>query len=364
VIPTAAKKSFKGDFMKELLALICDCLERDRPVALASIIAHQGSAPRGVDSKLVADKNGLLAGTIGGGLLENQALEACRASLGDGKATIFDFALTGEFAAKTNMICGGRLRVLIEPLFPSKEQLQFFLAVRDALSDGEVLLITDITVEAHPRRAARIGNAYIGEPPPNDIVPHLLDAVSPAQGLTIQSHENRSYVIETCQPSLRMIIAGGGHVSRPTAQLASLVGFEVDVLDDRPEFSLPERFPWAAHVSMIPDYLDCFANCAPTPRTYIIIVTRGHLHDAAVLSQALTTKAGYIGMIGSKRKRAEVYAALRTQGVSEEALARVHCPIGLAIGAKTPEEIAVSIVAECIAHHSGPSSVKKASLPN
>jgi xanthine dehydrogenase accessory factor len=336
--------------VKELLTLLCDCLEQGRPAALASVIAHQGSTPRGAGSRLIADANGLVAGTIGGGLAEGQTLKACRAALRDGKARILNFALTGELAAKNDMICGGSLRVLIEPLLSSAEYLPFFRAVRDTLSNDGAVLITDITDTSRPLRTARIGNAHIGASLPEELLDQLLAAVLPKQKAGIHTFEGRNYFIEHCLPPLRMIIAGGGHVSRPTAQTAALAGFEVTVLDDRAEFSQPERFPWAAHVATVPDYLNCFAGFTPNPRTYIVIVTRGHLHDSAVLSQALATEAGYIGMIGSTRKRTELYAALRAQGVSEEALARVHCPIGLAIGAETPEEIAVSIVAECIAH--------------
>jgi len=384
--------------MKELLTLLCDRLEKGRPTALASVLVHQGSTPRGAGSRLLADKDGLVAGTVGGGLLEGQTLEACRAALREGKAGLLDFTLSGEFFVKGDMICGGSLRVLIEPLLP--EQLPFFAAVRDALREDGAVLITDITdvprpeavdkggpsagspprgagatrsrrkapeqallyetpkTEAshqsadasRPLRAARIGGSCIGAPLPEESLDALLTAVSPARETAVLTHANRSYYVERCLPPPRMIIAGGGHVSRPTAQVAALAGFEVTVLDDRPEFSQPERFPWAARVAVVPDYHNCFADCAPNLRTYIVIVTRGHLYDAAVLSQALATQAGYIGMIGSARKRGEVYAALRAQGISEDALTRVHCPVGLGIEAETPEEIAVSIVAECIAH--------------
>ena len=336
--------------MKELLTLLCERLERDRPVALATVIAHQGSTPRGAGSRLLADQGGLVTGTVGGGVSEGQTLEACCAALQDGKARILDFTLTGELAAQSDMICGGRLRVLVEPLFPSGEHLRLFQAVLDAVCRDGAVLITDITDLSRLLRTAWIDNACIGAPLSEAILAKLSSAPLSAREASIVLHENRSYLIEPCLPPLRMIIAGGGHVARPTAQVAALAGFEVTVLDDRPEYAHPERFPWAAHTATVPGYLNCFAGCSPNSRTYIVIVTRGHLHDATVLSQALATQAGYIGMIGSKRKRAELYAALRVQGVSEEALVGVHCPIGLAIGAETPEEIAVSIVAECIAH--------------
>jgi xanthine dehydrogenase accessory factor len=289
-----------------------------------------------------------VAGTVGGGLLEGQTLEACRAALQDGKASILDFMLGGEFFVQGDMICGGRLRVLIEPLLP--RHLPFFLAVRDALNAEGAVLITDITDPSRPLRTARIGGERLGAPLPEETLDTLLAAVSPTQETHVLTHADRSYFLERCLPPPRMIIAGGGHVSLSTAQVAALAGFAVTVLDDRPEFSQPERFPWAAHVATVPDYQNCFADCASDPRAYIVIVTRGHMYDTAVLSQALATQAGYIGMIGSARKRDEVYAVLRAQGAGEEALAKVHCPIGLTSGAETPEEIAISIVAECIAH--------------
>jgi xanthine dehydrogenase accessory factor len=332
--------------LNELLQLLCDCLEKDRPIALASIIDSQGSTPRGAGARLIADKDGLVAGTVGGGLLEGRTLEACRACLLEDTARILDFTLTGDLAAESDMICGGRLRVLIEPLLPPAEHRRFFQAVREAwIKDGAVL-ITDFTEAARPRRTAIIGPRHLGEPLPESM--ELLAAWPPNQETATISRGRRSYFLERFLAPRRLIIAGGGHVSRATAQAAALAGFEVSVLDDRPEFSQPERFPWAARVATIADYRDCFAEGAPEARTSIVIATRGHLYDAAVLSQAVATKAGYIGLIGSRRKREQIYAALRAQGVGEEALARVHCPIGLDIGAVTPEEIAVSIVAECI----------------
>lgn len=336
--------------MKELLTRLCDCLEKGKPVALASVIAQQGSTPRGTGSRLLADADGLTAGTIGGGLSEARTLEACRAALHDGQTRILDFMLDGELAAKSDMICGGRLRVLIEPLFSAQEHLPFFQAVREALHRDGVTLITDVTEASRPRRMACIGDARIGAPLPEEVIAGVRASDVSMPDEFLHARDGREYFIERCLPPVRMIIAGGGHVSRPTAQIAALAGFEVTVLDDRPEFSQAERFPWATRVATVPDFAECFADHAPNFRTYVVIVTRGHVHDATVLAQALATGAGYIGMIGSKRKRAEVYTSLRKEGASEEGLARVHCPIGLAIGAETPEEIAVSIVAECVAH--------------
>ena len=135
----------------------------------------------------------------------------------------------------------------------------------------------------------------------------------------------------------------------PTALMAAMVDFRVIVLDDRPDFANAERFP-GVETRVLESFARCFAGIPSGPETFVVIVTRGHAHDADVLAQALRTQAGYIGMIGSRRKRDAVYERLRGQGFSETDLARVHCPIGLEIGAETPEEIAVSINAELVAH--------------
>ena len=131
-----------------------------------------------------------------------------------------------------------------------------------------------------------------------------------------------------------------------------MVGFRVWVLDDREAFANPERFPDAHRLSVLDGFERAFEDLEVTADSYVIIFTRGHLHDKTVLARALATDAGYIGMIGSRHKRNAIYDALREDGIAQTQIERAHCPIGLAIGAETPEEIAVSIVAEMISHRS------------
>jgi xanthine dehydrogenase accessory factor len=157
------------------------------------------------------------------------------------------------------------------------------------------------------------------------------------------------------EPSARVSTAylfGAGHVAQPTAHLAAMVGFQVWVLDDRKDYAHPERFPEAQRVKVLDSFERAFTDLAVTSDSYVIIFTHGHLHDKIVLAQALTTDAGYIGMIASRRKRNTIYDALRAEGVPQSQIDRVHSPIGIAIGAETPEEIAVSIVAEMILQRS------------
>jgi xanthine dehydrogenase accessory factor len=155
-------------------------------------------------------------------------------------------------------------------------------------------------------------------------------------------------LIQPVGPSETVFIFGAGHVAKPTAGLAKLVGFRVWVVDDRPEFANADRFPEADDLRVVRRFEAALDRLPIDPRAYLVIVTRGHLHDLTVLRQALRTPAGYIGMIGSQHKRKQVFDALSREGFSERDLNRVHCPIGIDIGAESCEEITVSIVAELV----------------
>ena len=150
-----------------------------------------------------------------------------------------------------------------------------------------------------------------------------------------------------------LLLCGGGHVSLEVARLAHSCGFVVDVVDDREEFSNAGRFPMARHCRVLPGYENLVQTCDIGRRHFVAIITRGHSFDREALAQALTSHAQYVGMIGSRTKREQVYAALRKQGVPDAELAAVCCPIGLSIEAETPQQIAVAIVAELLAARAG-----------
>jgi xanthine dehydrogenase accessory factor len=153
--------------------------------------------------------------------------------------------------------------------------------------------------------------------------------------------------VEPILPQPRLFIFGGGHISTAVAKVASLAGFWIGIVDDRESFANAERFPMAGEIHT--SFEDAFAKIQPNPSTYLVIVTRGHKDDMRVLEWAVQTSARYIGMIGSKRKVISVYKALEKTGIAAEKLEGVFAPVGLEIGALTPEEIAVSITAELIA---------------
>jgi xanthine dehydrogenase accessory factor len=167
--------------------------------------------------------------------------------------------------------------------------------------------------------------------------------------------------VEPILPSPTLYIFGGGHISLAVARVANAAGFAIGVIDDREAFANRERFPMAGEVYT--SFSEAFERLQPNGSIYLLIVTRGHKDDMRVLAWAVRTQARYIGMIGSKRKVLSVYKALESEGYSLGEFERVRAPVGLDIGALTPEEISISIAAELIAarrnvHHLPHKSIK------
>ena len=161
--------------------------------------------------------------------------------------------------------------------------------------------------------------------------------------------------IEPIVPTPKVFIFGGGHVSLFVSKMSHMIGFQVAVIDDRPHFANKERFPEADEV-IAEEFPFALPKLLVNPSAYLVIVTRGHAYDQEVLEWALSKEVKYVGMIGSRKKIQAVFQNLKEKGFNPEQLQRVHAPIGLNIGALTPEEIAVSIVAEMIQVHRGKTS--------
>ncbi|MDQ7830470.1 MAG: XdhC family protein [Desulfovibrionaceae bacterium] len=340
--------------MNDIVETLLARLEAGESVVRAAIVAQEGSAPRGAGALMLVFADKTIAGTVGGGLVEARVMDAAAVVLAEGQARVMDFNLTGEMAAGADMICGGRLRIFLERLDP--DQAGLFSTLRDSLETGErCLLATPLDAPADGGGKILLAGddrAVSPDKTPPDDQAALRRAGENLLAPACVVAGGRRYFLEPCQGRPRLFLMGAGHVSRATAAIAGLAGFSVTVLDDRPQFASRERFPTAFEVA-VADMEDCFAGRIITPRDLVVIVTRGHLHDATVLAQTLGTEARYVGMIGSRRKRDAIYDRLRTQGATDADLARVHCPVGLPIGAETPEEIAVSIVAELIAVRAG-----------
>lgn len=322
-------------------------LQEDRSVALVTIIAKNGSAPRLPGSKMIVERDGSSHGTIGGGRMEHAAIAAA-VQVAAGAAPVlseFDMHGTGS-KGDTDMICGGVQLVLIEQLTPDMAPL-FEQALDCFVGGAKGVWMIDISDPEVPLRSFL--DMRISPLPLNiDFKTIMRRRITQL----IQMGE-QSLVIDPLPQCGTVVLIGGGHVSKEVAQLASYVDFEVVVCDDRQAFSNGERFPMARATHVLEGYRNLFQTIGQGEEYYLLIITRGHDSDQEVLAQALRTPARYIGMIGSRRKREICYGNLRDQGFGDADFARVHCPIGLSIGSESPKEIAVSIVAELIAARSG-----------
>ena len=331
--------------MIKLLKTLNLWLAAGNPVASATIVTHEGSTPRSAGSKMLLLPDKTMYGTVGGGLVEAQVLAAAARVLADGEPRLLDFDLTGELAAGADMVCGGKLRVFLERIVPGPEAA-LFAELEARLVRGERCLLAT-PMQGGGRALVPARGPALGAELPEPMLQSLRAAGADILAPVLFEALNSSWFLEPWNGPSPLYIAGAGHVSRPTAQIAAMTGFRVVVMDDRPEFANADRFPFAHEISVCA-LETCLEGVDLGSGASVVIVTRGHVHDAVVLAQALRTPAGYIGMIGSRRKRDSVYQRLRGQGFTDSDLARVHCPIGLDIGAETPEEIAVSIVAELI----------------
>lgn len=330
---------------------ICVALREDGHAWLATIIATSGSTPAPAESRLLVRVKGGIRGigTIGGGCLDASILYLAESEAASGSARTVDFELNDD-EGDTGLMCGGTVTVLWEHLTESMLSIyERLVAAQDTAED--CFMITSLR-EGKTVQKTLMGMETAGDA---DESPEMTTAIEHAAGSGEKKksavrieHGEDEYVIEYVQAAPDVIIFGGGHVGRAVSQSAALAGFRVTVVDDRPEFVLKEQFPEVERV-LCADAETAFERLSMTPRSYVVIVTRGHKHDEQVLEHALRRELQYIGMIGSRRKVKVMMDNLTARGFAPEVLAKVHAPIGLDIGAQTPGEIGISIVAELIA---------------
>jgi xanthine dehydrogenase accessory factor len=340
--------------MKELMRDVCSLLRQGEDLVLATILSQEGSTPRKT-AKMAIRRDGKIRGTIGGGQLEARVIAAAPAAFLSRQSQILSFDLSGQDDYSKDMICGGRLEVLLEPIAADPDTLRLFKTFEQALETGErCLLISPLDSEGRAwlgseRNLIRDdGTVFQASSAPRDVLNLIREEAKGARYSLLVSAEGHQFLVEPSLPPGTVYVLGAGHVGQQTAFLASLVGFRTVIMDDREEYANRQRFPRADEIRVLPSFEGCFSGLEINGDSYVVIVTWGHLHDRLVLAEVLKLKAGYIGMIGSKKKRDAIYEALVAEGFRREDMEKVHSPIGLAIGAETPEEIGVSIVSELI----------------
>ncbi len=351
--------------MREILTELLTALDAGQSCVLCSLVETRGSTPQKAGASMLVFPDGSQRGTLGGGCVEAEVKQRALRGADPGRPEVLTFHLDDNYGWDDGLICGGRMSILAQPLGPGAarggspdgDPHHYFRTFQSLVEGGSgcteaVALASGSGVVAGARFLfdgdGRLAAALHAASVPDELLTHLV----PVQQRPRPSHQ-RGFAYLPVLPRITLLIVGGGHVGHAVGRLAAEADFEVWVLDDREQYANRERFPQARRI-LVGDIgrslAELCANRQISPSTYAIIVTRGHNHDEEALYHLATTPAGYVGMIGSKRKIRLIFDDLIATGISEEALARVHAPLGLDIGSQTVTEIAISIVAELIAH--------------
>lgn len=333
---------------------------------MAVVVRTSGPTPRVAGARMAVRPAGGHLGSVGGGCGEAAVIQASLAALDAGTPRVVRVDLTEEVAEESEAACGGTMECLVRPW--GAELLPVVEAVLDAAdSRRPVRLLTWLAageaagamaiVASGPRGGGRL-LARAGLSEEQALALALAGADSgprdPAAGRgpaevreVAAGPGSPSALFEELEPPPVLLVCGGGHVALPLAEIGKTLGFEVVVIDDRPSFANQARFP-GAHRVICGAFGEVLADLPIDERTYAVIVTRGHRQDMVCLRRLMGGRAGYLGMIGSRLRVAAIRKSLRDEGTPAEMLGRLHSPIGLDIGAETPAEIAVAILAEIV----------------
>lgn len=294
-----------------------------RKVAVAIVVETWGSAPRGVGSWLVIDEDGTMAGSVSGGCVEGAVITEALEAMQDGQARLLDYGVSDDEAFAVGLACGGRIRVLVDPV-------------------GSVM-----PEEVLKQLATLAPIAYVADMASNQRATATPDAYPDRFRLDRSGIEaDDTTYVGIHNPPLRMIIVGAVHIAQTLVQIAKSCGFAVTLIDPRGAFGSAERFPGETISDDWPD--EALAVLKPDARTAVVTLTHDSKLDDPAIMATLGTDAFYLGCLGSTRTHAERVTRLTEAGFSETDIARIHAPVGLDIGGRAPAEIAVSIMAQII----------------
>ncbi len=316
-----------------LAAILAECARLTAgggAAALATVARRRGSLPMSATAKLLVTAGGARLGTIGGGCLEGDVIEQCHDVLERRLPIVTEHTLNAELAGDYGLTCGGTATLVVEPLYPDELLARVYAEAVAAVASGERrLLVTGLDWTRGPDKRLELTGDHDED---------ALDQLPSIDATTLT---------ELVAGAPRLVIFGGGHVGGAIARAATAAGWRVTVVDDRAEFTDKARHPTAA-ATITCDWHDVGSTLDLDGATYAVVATRGHQHDALIVDQIARRDLRYLGMLGSRRKVALTWELLTSWGVPRDRLDVIHAPIGIPIGADTPEEIAVSVVAEMI----------------
>ena len=340
--------------MRELLPDIDRWLAEDKSLALATVTQTWNSAPRKAGAHMVVSQDMEIAGSVSGGCVEGAVAETAMEVIGSGKPELLHFGVADETAWDVGLACGGEINVFVQPLNPA-----FYAFMRGALAEDKLVAFAtviegDETVLGSSF-AFRADTAESFGSPSEQIEEQLKSKVSsdtPRKFETAIDNEAANLFINALVPSPTIVIIGGVHIAIALSDLAKPLGYRVIIIDPRRAFGNADRFPNADSVIQSwPD--EAFDQIEVNSSTAIATLTHDPKIDDPALIKVLSSSAFYVGALGSRKTQAKRRQRLLEAGVEENAIDRIHGPIGLDIGATTPEEIALSIMAEIISVQQG-----------
>lgn len=354
--------------MRELIEELVASVESGRPVAFCRLVETRGSTPQKAGAAMLVYPTGQQSGTLGGGCVEAEVKRKALGVLEAGHGgEVLKFQLDSDYGWDDGLICGGRMLVHVEPLVARLPD--YFYKLHRLLAAGEgctEAIVFDADKSGLPAPAGYLFDssgevgATFGQAGGDGVATIARQLRPLAERPRPYAQQGVSYL--PVLPRCRLVIVGGGHVGLALANLAADLEFDVCVVDDRSEYVSRERFPRAQR--LVHGEMGRALDSLPIDgNTYCVIVTRGHNHDELALERLIGRGARYLGMIGSRRKIRLIFDDLEAAGVSRELLEQVYAPIGLEIGSQTVPEIAVSILAELIAHRNlGPEHLRPRSV--
>ncbi len=348
--------------MKNIYAHLFEGLKRKKSLVLATIIETKGSSPQVPGASALFSAKGLLEGTLGGGLLEAGAQKKAIQALKRKASILSEFSLKADISSEEGAICGGEVKILIDAC-PEK-QINTFCNLSQSLIErqpgvlatfinrlsGEKASLSRYWIERKEKFTADFGkHLSFFQKEIKDSFSERKPALLKIKKELFPEEAKESFLfLEPIFPLPQLVIAGAGHIGQVVTHLGSLLNFEVTVIDDRPEFANKEKLPDADHI-IVEEIGKAIQNFPISSDTYLVIVTRGHHHDAAALRHCINSDAAYIGMIGSIRKIKLMRKKFLEEGwATSRQFDGIYAPIGIDINSKTVEEIAVSITAQLV----------------
>ena len=330
--------------MRDIAPVLDTWLSEEGPLALSTVVHAWGSGPRRPGARMTIDSEGRIAGSVSGGCVESSVVQAAREVIETGTPRLLRFAVSDELAWGVGLACGGALSVFVE-----RADRELLTPVREGMKRRVPVGLAVVTSGPHLGESLVMaaGSPGVGAPALTESVEAALASGKPVATETAHG----PVFCDVILPPEALVIVGGVHIAQVLCDLAARLGYRPLICDPRPVFASAERFPGVEIVNDWPE--EGFRRIGLDASTAVATLTHDPKLDDPALAAALESPAFYVGALGSRKTHERRLGRLRERGVSEAALSRIATPIGLPIGARSPDQIALAVMAEVVAARNG-----------